>query len=963
MKKRIFGILMAILMVSSLFIGAIPAMAAEEGDITVRFHYKRADGEYKGWEMWLWDMDGITTLDPPYDLVVDEANGDAVCEFKVKTGTCKIGYIVRKNGWEQKDVAHDQHINITGVLSGTVDFYVESGVPTQPTKTDIPTRQQLMDKGNLVLGNDVTTGIVVVSANYKVSYTGSPELDVNMSELPDRELTLNDFVISNRDGEIPVTGVRSAGQHIYLTLGETLDVCRGYNVVFEGRQYAVSIPNRYTKEEFTSVNTYTGDDLGATYSADKTTLRVWAPLSLEMNVNLYHTGDPATEEEPYQVVPMTKDVDGTWIATLDGDMNGVYYTYGVTTDNNTNVEACDPYARTTGVNGKRAMIIDLDATDPEGWDKDTNPHAGENFTDAVIYELHVRDASMHESSGVSDANKGKFLGIIEPDTKTPNGKPTGLSHMVDLGVTHVHLLPIYDFGSVKEDKLDDPDTPHFNWGYDPVNYNVPEGSYSSDPYDGFKRVVEMKQMVKGLHDAGLSVIMDVVYNHVYDSGNFCFNKIVPGYFSRPDANFSGCGNDTASELPMTSKYIIDSVYYWADEYHIDGFRFDLVGLIDVDTINGLMNKVKAERPDVVYYGEGWVMDANNKVTLCTQGNSTLVPGFAFFSDSIRNLLKGGTFNGVTAGFISGGTASVYELLACFQGMPKWCKTPTQSINYISCHDNNTLYDHITMVTNPLGYTAEQRVSVNKLGAAFIMTAQGIPFFMAGEEILRSKPNGKWVVDEETGKETYVLSGTFNENSYNAPDLVNAIKWQDLEDPAYQAVYQYYKGLIAFRKAHPALRLTDANTVKSNVTEVKTGSDKVVAYNIKGGVNGEEAANLMCIFNSTKEAYDVKLPDGNWKIYVNGEYAGTDILGFANGTLKVDALSAFVLVQDADDVAAPGDAGETPTEPNGNGSAQNNSKDDEKKNDGSLLLIICCAVAALSVSAIVITVVLVAKKKN
>ncbi len=943
MKKRIFGILMAILMVATLVMGAIPAMA-DENEITVRFHYHREDGDYEGWEMWLWDMDGITTLEPPYELVVDEANGDAVCEFTVKTGTCKIGYIVRKNGWEQKDVAHDQHINITGVLSGTVDFYVEAGVPTQPSATPIPSRKDLEAKGNLKLGNDVTTGIVVTSAQYKISYEGNPELDVSMSDMPAYDITTDTFKISNRDGEIPVVSTRKAGQHIYLVLGETLDVCRGYNVVFEGREYDVTIPNRYSQEEFTKAFTYTGDDLGATYSKDKTTLRVWAPLALEMKVNLYKNGNPTEEgmkfedEIPYEVVSMTKDVNGTWVATLEGDMNGVYYTYAVTTDNDTDVQACDPYARTTGVNGKRAMIIDLAATNPEGWDKDTNPHKGQNFTDAIIYELHVRDISTDASSGISDKNVGKFLGVIESGTKTEGGKATGLDHIVDLGVTHVHLLPVYDFGSVYEDKLTDPDYNCFNWGYDPMNYNVPEGSYSSDPYNGAVRVIEMKQMVKGLHDAGLSVIMDVVYNHVYDSGAFCFNKIVPGYFSRPDSNGSGCGNDTASELPMVSKYIIDSVNYWSTEYHIDGFRFDLVGLIDVDTINGLMNKVKETRDDVVFYGEGWTMGTNTKATLCTQTNSAKVPGFAFFSDTIRNLIKGGTFGGVNAGFISGGGASTAELLACFKGMPAWCKTPSQSINYISCHDNNTLYDHINMVTGSK-VTSEQKVAMNKLGAAFYMTAQGIPFFQAGEEILRSKPNGKYVTDEATGKTSYVLDGTFNENSYNASDEINSIKWSDLDDPAYQAVYQYYKGLIAFRKAHPALRLTTGEAVNSNVSEWATQTPNVVAYQVKGGMEGESADNLFMVFNANQTASTVSLPAGNWKIYINGEYAGTNVLGTASGSVKVDALSAMVLVQEAGDTLPP------------------------VKEPSNAWLIACIVVATLSVATIVVTVVIVAKKKK
>ncbi len=929
MKKRILGVLMAILMIASLVMGAIPALAAED-EITIRFHYHREDGDYEGWNMWLWDMDGITTLEPPYELVVE--GEEAICEFKVKTGTCKIGYIVRQGEWDAKDIDWDQHINITGVLSGTVDFYVESGVATQPNATAIPTREALEESGNLVLGDDVTTGIVITANQYKeANRDGKPEITLQLSSKLADDYVVDEttFTVSNSDTQIPVESIRYASQYVYLVLGETLDLSRGYNITFEGRNYAVAMPDYYTNEKFESQFTYTGDDLGATYSKDKTVLRVWAPTALQVDVNLFKNGDPAAEETPYQVVPMTKDVNGTWLVTLEGDMNGVYYTYTVTTDTVVN-EAADPYARTTGVNGKRSMIIDLDATDPEGWADDKNPNAGKKFTDAVIYELHVRDLSTDSSSGIK--NVGKFLGLIESGTKTEGGKATGLDHIVDLGVTHVHLLPIYDFGSVNETTLDDPEANHFNWGYDPVNYNVPEGSYSSDPYNGAVRVSEMKQMVKGMHDAGLSVIMDVVYNHVYDSGAFCFNKIVPGYFSRPNSNGSGCGNDTASERLMVSKYIIDSVTYWADEYHIDGFRFDLVGLIDVDTINGLMASVHEKYPDVVFYGEGWTMGTvttKTGVTLCTQTNSQKVPGFAFFSDTIRNLVKGGTYGGVNAGFISGGAASNAELLACFKGMPNWCKTPSQSINYISCHDNNTLFDHITMVTSDA--TAEQRVSMNKLGAAFYMTAQGIPFFQAGEEILRSKPDAK----SETG---------YNENSYSAGDEVNSIKWSDLDDPAYQDVYQYYKGLIAFRKAHPALRLSTAEEVNANVAEVSTGTDKVVAYTVKGGMEGETANNIFLAFNANKTAADVALPAGDWNVYINGQKAGTEVLGTASGTITVDALSSVVLVQEDGITPPKGEDGVA-----------------EEKESGTWLLV-CGIVSALSVLTIIACIIIVMKKK-
>ena len=345
----------------------------------------------------------------------------------------------------------------------------------------------------------------------------------------------------------------------------------------------------YSSKEFEEKYTYSGTDLGALWTAEKTTFRLWAPTAEEVTINLYRDGDPDGDDLLEQL-SMTPDVNGTWIAEKIGDLNGVYYTYLVMVDGKLN-ECCDPYAKTTGVNGFRAMIIDMTSTNPEGWAEDQNPNAHLGITDAFLYELHVRDLSMHRSSRIK--NKGMYLGLIEPGTTTKSGIPTGLDHMKSMGITHLHLLPVFDFGWTDESSR----APRFNWGYDPVNFNVPEGSYASDPYDGSVRVKEFKQMVKGLHDNGISVVMDVVYNHVFEAKDFCFNNIVPDYFSRTDeagkySNGSCCGNDTASERSMVRKYIVDSIKYWTEEYHIDGFRFDLVGLIDIETINELMAEVK-----------------------------------------------------------------------------------------------------------------------------------------------------------------------------------------------------------------------------------------------------------------------------------------------------------------------------------------------------------------------------------
>ena len=611
---------------------------------------------------------------------------------------------------------------------------------------------------------------------------------------------------------------------------------------------------QYDLPEFEKQYTYTGTDLGAVWSEDATRFRVWAPLADAVTVMLYEKGDGNCL---IAQIPMTADTCGTWIAMASGNLNGVYYTYLVRFGDQA-AEACDPYARTTGINGRRAMILDFESTNPAGWDTDTDPHAGRPITDAIIYELHVRDLSMDESSGI--LNKGKFLGLIEPDTKTPNGVPTGLSHMKALGITHVHILPMYDFGSV-----DERDPTQFNWGYDPENFNAPEGSYATDPYNGAVRVKELKQMVKGLHDNGISVVMDVVYNHVYHAEDFCFNRIVPGYFSRPDSNGSFCGNDTATERTMVRKYIIDSVKYWADEYHIDAFRFDLVGLIDVQTIQAVMDAVHASHPHVLFYGEGWTMPTHpiKDLSLTIQQNAHMVPDFAFFSDNFRDMLRGTVLEENARGFVSGALNMENEVQNCYMARNGWSNEPTQSIQYGSCHDNRTLFDQLRI-------TAPHRdpIAMNKLSAALTLTSQGIPFFQAGEEFLRTK-NGC-------------------DNSYNQPDSINSLKWRTLEQPECADMLRYYKGLIALRKAYPQLRLPTAEAISRCVSPVATGMPNTAAFLIDG--------SLFSFFNANDEAVQMQLPEGKWNVLVNGKKAGTQVLETVSGSVCVAPISAMVLVK-------------------------------------------------------------------
>lgn len=636
--------------------------------------------------------------------------------------------------------------------------------------------------------------------------------------------------------------------------------------------------NLYSTPDFEAAYTHHGDDLGATWTLEKTSFRLWAPTADTVTIKLYRSGDPSDQDALLQF-PMHRETSGTWFAEYRGDLNGVYYTYCVTHGIQT-AEVCDPYARTTGVNGIRAMVINLDETNPEGWEYDTNPNAGRAITDAIIYELHVRDLSIDKSSGI--LNKGKYLGLIEQGTKTASGIPTGLDHMKDLGITHLHLLPVYDFGSIDESRLR---KSQFNWGYDPVNYNVPEGSYSSDPYHGEVRVREMKQMIKGLHDNGISVVMDVVYNHVYDAKTFCINQIVPGYFSRIKdgvySNGSGCGNDTASERSMVRKYIVDSVCYWADEYHIDGFRFDLVGLLDTVTINEIVEKVHKKHPSVIFYGEGW--DIPTKLTgncdLATQSNSKLTPGFAYFNDTIRDALRGSVFMSDALGFVTGADDAAEVLNTCFKGLPYWCSDPKQTVNYASCHDNNTLMDRISLAA--VAHSFEERVRMNNLAAAFYMMSQGIPFLHAGEEMLRSKPDGK---------------GGYVENSYKSSDAVNSIKWNLLDRKIYRNTFEYYKGIIAFRKAHPVLRLTSASDIESSILPIFCDNPRMCAYYLNGNVPGEPSDELLIVFNASEQTQTLYLPEGIWQICINEKYAGIQSIGTAEHTVSIAPISALVLVK-------------------------------------------------------------------
>ena len=868
--SRKFTFVMAAIMSLTMVLanmGTPITVRAAEG-VTLKLHYHREDGDYKKWDAWLWP-DGGEGAGYPFE----EEDGEMVATMAVKAGSTKVGFIVRTEDWD-KDVEADQFIDISEVVSGTVHAYVESGVEGAVKE----------------YGDDVVTGTKLKSAIYDGKNTVTVQFTGELDEQQE-----NTFYVAGRLGETEVTEVKlkekaSDSEYYYdLTIADELDPVRNYRLGFEEQEYPINMPIIYSTKEFEDKYTYEGDDLGATYSKDKTTFKLWAPTAEQVFLNLYESGK-SWEDDLKEKIEMKSDVNGTWTTCVNGDLAGTYYTYTAVLDG-LNVEACDPYARTTGVNGKRAMVVDLDETNPEGWSDDKNPHAGEPINDAVIYELHIRDFSVSDEDGDTE-DAGKYTAFTKTGTKTKGGEATGIDYLRELGITHVHILPFYDFGSVDENSKT---ADQFNWGYDPVNYNVPEGSYSTDPYNGEVRVKEAKQMVKALHDNGLSIVMDVVYNHVFSGKDFCINRLVPGYFSRINedgtySNGSGCGNDTASERSMVRKYIVDSVRYWADEYHIDGFRFDLVGLLDVDTINEIMEEVHKTHPDVIFYGEGWSMNTDvtkENVTLATQQSSTKTPGFAYFNDNIRDGLKGSVFSTDEVGWVSGATGKEDKMISSFLAKEVWSKEPTQIVQYASCHDNNTLFDRIATSREDLD--RETWIKMSNLAAAYYFASEGIPFMQAGEEILRTK-----VKDD----------GTFDSNSFSSGDEVNCLKWETLDDPEYKANLEYYKGIISFRKAHGLLRLADGAEVEKRVKAVEGLDKNVIAFDMDNSdraVNGEEADELFLIFNPNLEETTVSLPKGDWNVCVSEIKAGTKALSRVKDSITVSPASAVFLVKGDKDV--------------------------------------------------------------
>lgn len=629
---------------------------------------------------------------------------------------------------------------------------------------------------------------------------------------------------------------------------------------------------------------YSGQ-LGAIYSKSSTTFRVWSPSASSVKLKLYKTGTDDEKNSGYlKIANMKKHSStGVWSITLKGNLKNTYYTY-VVRHGKKSYETADIYAKACGVNGKRSMVVDLKSTNPKGWNKDKNVLVN-NSTDAKIWEIHVADFSSSETSGVSKANRGKYLAFTEKGTtvNSVSGAPsTCIDYLKELGVNYVQINPFYDFGSVDESDASENDK-NFNWGYDPVNYNCPEGSYSSNPSKGAVRIKECKAMIQALHSAGIGVIMDVVYNHTYKGKGSAFDRTVPNYYYRMNrdgsfSNGSGCGNDVATERKMASKYIVDSVTYWAKEYHIDGFRFDLMGLIDVKTMNAVRSSLDKlpNGEKLLMYGEPWDMPttADEGTILANNKNmSQLSPRIGGFDDTYRDALKGST-SGADGGFIQSGSGRA-NLRTGIAGqadhMTGWASAPTQTVTYGSCHDNLTLWDKLVKSTkgDKLDYYKRYNdlVAMNKLAGAITLTSQGISFMLAGEEFCRTK-NG-------------------DENSYKSGFKLNQIDWTYLE--TFGDVSAYYKGLMEIRDSISAFR-DPTDYTANNINYLGDMPDGVLAYEISDSTFGK----VCVIFNSGDETVNVKL-SGSFVQLADENVAGMESLGRVDASLKVAKSSAAILV--------------------------------------------------------------------
>lgn len=806
-------------------------------------HYKEKAGNTKDWNLWMWpeNASGMS-----YEFTGEDEFGK-YAKVKIDGDYNRVGFIVRTNDWE-KD-GGDRWIE--NIKDGRAEVWVLSG--DDKVYDSKPSSELSIQKATIDSFNEIT---ITTNAPFNIKEQKIEIEGVNIEKVSPYDTNGGD--ITNK---------------VKIITEKNLDVKQTYKIKMGNSIEAhTEIGKVIRSEEFDHLFYYEGNDLGNIYTPQETKFRLWAPTASEVKLVTYKKWN----DEKGTEISMDQAEKGTWTAKLTGNQKGLFYTYKVKIGEKW-TEAVDPYVRAASVNGDKGAVVDLKETNPKNWKGNKKPKF-KNPEDAIIYELQIRDLSIQPESGIKQ--KGKYLGVTEKGTRGPEGVKTGLDHIKDLGVTHVQFLPIFDYASVNEEKLNEP---QYNWGYDPKNYNVPEGSYSTNPYEPTVRITELKQMIQTLHDNKLRVVMDVVYNHMYNAAESNFHKLVPGYYYRYNedgslANGTGVGNDTASERKMMRKFMIDSTVYWAKEYNLDGFRFDLMGIHDVETMNAIRKAVNQIDPSIILHGEGWDLNTPLAPELkANQKNAEKMNGIAHFNDDIRDGLKGSVFGDKDNGFVSG-MQNMEERIKKgitagidYDKKVSTYQDPEQVLTYVEAHDNHTLWDKLAL-TNP-GDSEEVRKQMHKLSSSIILTSQGVSFLHAGQEFMRTKYG--------------------DHNSYKSPDSINQMDW--VRRVAFDKEVEYMKGLIEIRNKYSAFRMTTAEQIKKHVTFMDAPKN-VVAYTLNSKANGNKTEHFAVAHNANREAVEITLPSkGPWKVLVDGERAGSKVLYVVHDNkIKVPALSSFVL---------------------------------------------------------------------
>ncbi|PHF36223.1 type I pullulanase [Bacillus pseudomycoides] len=806
-------------------------------------HYKEKSGNTKDWSLWMWAENASGRS---YEFTGEDEFGK-YAKVKIDGNYNRVGFIVRTNEWE-KD-GGDRWIE--NIKDGRAEVWVLSG--DDKVYDSKPSSEFSIQKATIDSFNEIT---ITTNAPFNIKEKKIEIEGVNIEKV-------SPYDTNNGDSTNKVKIITEKN----LDLKKTYKIKMGNSI-----EANTEIGKVIRSEEFDHLFYYDGNDLGNIYTPQETKFRLWAPTASEAKLVTYKKWN----DEKGTEISMDQGKKGTWTAKLTGNQKGLFYTYKVKIGDKW-TEAVDPYVRAASVNGDKGAVVDLKETNPKNWKGNKKPKF-KNPEDAIIYELQVRDLSIQPESGIK--NKGKYLGVTEKGTRGPEGVKTGLDHIKDLGVTHVQFLPIFDYASVNEENLNEP---QYNWGYDPKNYNVPEGSYSTNPYEPTVRITELKQMIQTLHDNNLRVVMDVVYNHMYNAAESNFHKLVPGYYYRYNedgslANGTGVGNDTASERKMMRKFMIDSVVYWAKEYNLDGFRFDLMGIHDVETMNAIRKAVNQIDPSIILHGEGWDLNTPLAPELkANQKNAEKMKGIAHFNDDIRDGLKGSVFGDKDNGFVNG-KQNMEERIKKgitagidYDRKVYTYQDPEQVLTYVEAHDNHTLWDKLEL-TNP-GDSEEVRKQMHKLSSSIILTSQGVPFLHAGQEFMRTKYG--------------------DHNSYKSPDSINQMDW--VRRAAFDKEVDYMKGLIELRNNYSAFRMTTAEQIKKHLAFIDAPKN-VVAYTIDGKANGNKNEYFVVAHNANREAVEITLPSkGPWKVLVDGECAGSKVLYvFHDNKIKVPALSSFVL---------------------------------------------------------------------